>query len=196
MEQTGALFAGTVTLDPVTGLPIAASGDGIDAASIADADAELQQLAVQDNKNSQDATTNLRFEASPRFNSVAIAAGSPSSGRHDVEIEAGIEDVEVELSQEQEDIEQENSAEQYAEADAYASYEGDDAAVTVIQSGLLVAADTGIDAEARSEAEADLEQVADQGNDNSQSATPTVTFTAAPIFGTPAGDASASTGGR
>ena len=65
----------------------------------------------------------------------------------------------------------------------------------MIQSGLLVAADTGIEAEARSEAEADLEQIADQGNDNSQTATPTVAFTAAPIFGTTAGDASASTGG-
>ena len=65
----------------------------------------------------------------------------------------------------------------------------------MIQSGLLVAADTGIDAEARAEAEADLEQVADQGNDNSQTATPTVDFRAAPIFGTPAGDAIASTGG-
>ena len=53
----------------------------------------------------------------------------------------------------------------------------------MIQSGLLVAADTGIEAEARSEAEADLEQIADQGNDNSQTATPTVAFTAAPIFG-------------
>ena len=105
VEQTGALVAGTVTFDPVTGLPIAASGDGIDAAAAAEADAELQQVAVQDNKNSQDATSNLTFDASPRFNSVAIAAGSPSSGRHDVEIGAGIEDVEVELEQEQEDIE-------------------------------------------------------------------------------------------
>ena len=44
VEQTGALFAGTVTFDPVTGLPIDASGDGIDAAAAADADAELQQV--------------------------------------------------------------------------------------------------------------------------------------------------------
>ena len=67
----------------------------------------------------------------------------------DVEIDAGIEDVEVELSQEQEEIDQSNDADQYAVADAYAVYDGDDAAVTVIQSGLLVAADTGIDATAR-----------------------------------------------
>ena len=63
VEQTGALFAGTVTFDPVTGLPIDASGDGIDAAAVADADAELEQLAVQENINSQTATTNLTFTA-------------------------------------------------------------------------------------------------------------------------------------
>ena len=177
VEQTGALFAGTVTFDPVTDLPIDASGDGIDAASVADADAELQQRAVQDNVNSQTAITNLAFTASPKFYTVGVGAG------HDAEIDAGIEEVEVDLSQEQEDIDQSNDADQYAEADADAGYEGDDFAVSVVQSGTLEAADTGIDAEARAEAKADLEQIADQGNDNRQTATPTVAFTAAPIFG-------------
>ena len=54
----------------------------------------------------------------------------------------------------------------------------------VVQSGELVAAGTGIEAEAKAEANADLEQIADQGNENSQTATPTVAFTAAPTFGT------------
>ena len=101
----------------------------------------------------------------------------------DAEIDAGIEDVEVELEQEQEDIEQENEADQYAVADAYAAYTGFGEAVEVVQSGTLEAAATGIEAEARSEADADLEQIADQGNENSQTATPTVAFTAAPTFG-------------
>ena len=57
----------------------------------------------------------------------------------------------------------------------------------MVQSGELDAAGTGIEAEARSEAEADLEQIADQGNDNSQTATPTASFTAAPTFGTATG---------
>ena len=113
VEQTGALFAGTVTFDPITGLPISVSGDGIDAKATAEADAELKQQAVQDNTNSQTATTNLAFTASGAFNTVAIAAGD------DAEIGAGIEDVEAELEQEQEDIDQENEADQYAVADAY-----------------------------------------------------------------------------
>ena len=62
----------------------------------------FSKLAVQDNANSQTATTNLTFTATPTFNTVAICCGD------DAEIDAGIEDVEVELSQEQEDIDQEN----------------------------------------------------------------------------------------
>ena len=45
-----------------------------------------------------------------------------------------------------------------------------------------MAADTGIDAEAKAEANADLEQIADQDNENSQTATPTVAFTASPTL--------------
>ena len=133
--------------------------------------AELEQKVVQDNINRQTATTTLAFTAAPTFNDTGSSVG-------DVEIDAGIEDVEVELEQEQEDIDQSNEAEQYAVADADAGYVGDGYAVTVIQSGTLAAADTGIDAEATAEAEADLEQTADQGNENTQTATPTVAFTA------------------
>ena len=178
VEQTGEVFAGTVSFDPITGLPIDASGNGIEAAAAADADASLEQAAVQDNVNSQTATTSLDFAATAAFNTVAAAA------LDDVEIDAGIEDVEVELEQSQEDIEQENEAEQYGVADAYSAYTGFGETVTVIQSGTLVAADTGIEAEASSEAEAALEQLADQSNSNSQTATPTVALTAAPTFGT------------
>ena len=183
VEQTGALFAGSVTFDPITGLPISVSGDGIDAKATAEADAELKQQAVQDNTNSQTATTNLAFTATPTFNTVAIAAAD------DAEIGAGIEDVEVELEQEQEDIDQENEADQYAVADAYSAYTGFGEAVSVVQSGTLEAAGTGIEAEARSEANAELDQIAVQGNENSQTATPTASFTAAPTFGTTTGHA-------
>ena len=164
---TSALTAG----DFLTG-----SGDGIDAASVADADAELEQQAIQDNINRQTATTNLTFRAAPTFST----ANTNVTG--DVDIDAGIEELEVELSQEQEDIDQSNEAEQYAVADADAGYEGFGYAVSVVQDGTLAAADTGIDAEAKAEASADLEQIADQGNENAQTATPTVAFTAAPTF--------------
>ena len=75
----------------------------------------------------------------------------------------------LELEQEQEDIEQKNKAEQEGEADASA-YSGD---VTVV-SGLdeepvdPIAGDTGIDAESKADADATLEQLADQNNTNSQ----------------------------
>ena len=180
VEQTGSVIAG----DFLTG-----EGDGIDATAAAEADAELQQVAVQDNTNSQSATTNLTFTASGTFNTVAIAAGD------DAEIGAGIEDVEAELEQEQEEIDQDNEADQYAVADAYAAYTGFGEAVSVVQSGTLEAAGTGIEAEARSDADAELSQIADQGNENSQTATPTVAFTAAPTFGTPTGTANVTIGG-
>ena len=191
VEQTGALFAGTVTFDPVTGLPIAASGDGIDAAAAAEADAELRASGGSGQYQQPDATTNLDLhrERRPltrlRLLRVASADGTTSRSK------PGSRTSRLSSRRSRRISIRRTTADQYAEADAYAGYEGDDAAVTVIQSGLLVAADTGIDAEARAEAEADLEQIADQGNDNSQTATPTVAFTAAPIFGTAAGDASA-----
>ena len=188
-------YSGDVTvnvgLDEVPVDPIA--GDtGVDAASEADADADLEQLADQSNDNSQAATTTGSFSASPTFTGVAIVAGaSIVGGQHDVEIAAGIEDVEVEVEQEQEDIEQSNDADQSGEvsAEAYSGY------VDVLQrSGdLLTAGGTGIEAESRAEAEADLDQTAVQSNSNSQTATTSLSFTANPIFGTAGGDASAGT---
>ena len=169
---TSTLIAGAI--DPVTLQPI---GDGIDAASVAEADAELAQQAVQDNINRQEATTALRFTAAPTFgNTGTVTVGG------DVDIDAGIEEIEVELEQEQEDIDQSNEAEQDAVADADAGYEGFGYAVSVVQDGTLAAADTGIDAEASADADAELSQLADQGNENAQTATPTVAFTAAPRF--------------
>ena len=119
----------------------------------------------------------------------------------DAEIEAGIEEVEVELEQEQEDIDQDNEAAQYGAAYATADYAGD---VSVEQSGELTAGTIvydpvtlatsaigdGIDASSEADAEADLEQVADQDNVNSQQIldadadplTPSLTFTADGTF--------------
>ena len=55
VEQSGDLFAGTVVIDPITLTPVAI-GDGIDAASVADAEASLEQQAIQGNLNRQDIT--------------------------------------------------------------------------------------------------------------------------------------------
>ena len=53
MEQSGELIAGTVVIDPLTLTPIAI-GDGIDASSVADAEASLDQQVVQGNLNRQE----------------------------------------------------------------------------------------------------------------------------------------------
>ena len=186
VEQSGTLTAGTVIFDPLTGLPIDAIGDGIDASSVADAEADLEQVAVQSNSNSQainlrpftppaTQTPTVAFTADATFNTVAIAAGD------DAEIEAGIDDVEVELEQEQEDIDQDNDAEQSGEAEAYA-YSGE---VDVEQTGDLFAVEDGIDATSRAEASAELEQQAGQDNVNAQSAATSLAVTASPISGQP-----------
>ena len=164
VEQSGTLTAGTLLSDGAGGFT--PEGDGIDASSVADAEADLEQVAVQSNSNSQAITEDalptpaFAFTADAAFNSVGIGA------RDDAEIEAGIEDVEVELEQEQEDIDQDNSAEQDGEAEAYA-YSGE---VDVEQTGDLFAAEDGIDATSRAEASAELEQQAGQDNLNAQSA--------------------------
>ena len=181
LAEAEAISGAVSVVQPVTsfltaGDPLTGSGDGIDAATTAEADAELEQQAIQDNINRQTATTNLIFRAAPSFSSADTEVGD------DVEIDAGIEEVEVELEQSQEDIDQSNEAEQDAVADADAGYEGFGYAVSVVQGGTLAAADTGIDAEARADADAELSQLADQGNENAQTATPTVAFTAEPTF--------------
>ena len=51
VEQSGTLIAGTVVIDPITLAPVAI-GDGIDAASVADAEASLEQQAIQSNNQS------------------------------------------------------------------------------------------------------------------------------------------------
>ena len=141
-EVDSTAYSGDVTV--ISGLdekprdPIA--GDtGIDAASEADADASLEQVADQSNNNSQEATTTGSFSAAAIINTVAIAAGE------DAEIAAGIEDVEAEVDQDQEDIDQENEAEQAGEAYAMA-YSG---YLEVEQKlgGTLEAGGTGIEAE-------------------------------------------------
>ena len=103
----------------------------------------------------------------------------------DAEIDAGIEDVEAEVDQDQEEIDQANEAEQTGEtyATAYSGY------VEVEQKlgGTLEAGGTGIEAESKAEAVADLDQLAFQDNNNSQTATTNLTFTANPTFGTATG---------
>ena len=191
VEQSGELIAGTLISDGAGGFT--PEGDGIDAASVADAEASLEQVAVQSNNNSQainllpftppaTQTPTVAFTADATFNTLAVAAGD------DAEIEAGIEDVEVELSQEQEDIDQDNDAEQEGEAEAYA-YSGE---VDVEQTGDLFAAEDGIDATSRAEASAELEQQAGQDNVNAQSAATSLEVTASPDFGTTGGEANAS----
>ena len=181
VEQSGELIAGTLISDGAGGFT--PEGDGIDASSVADAEAKLSQVAVQSNSNSQDITEDANpltpafgFTADATFNTVAIAAGD------DAEIEAGIDDVEVSLEQEQEDIDQDNTAEQEGEAEAYA-YSGE---VDVEQTGELFAAEDGIDATSRAEASAELEQQAGQDNVNAQSAATSLAFDASPTFGTTA----------
>ena len=135
VEQSGTLTAGTLISDGAGGFT--PEGDGIDASSVADAEADLEQVAVQSNSNRQDITEDANpltpafgFTADATFNTLAAAAID------DAEIDAGIEDVEVSLEQEQEDIDQDNSAEQDGEAEAYA-YSGE---VDVEQTGDLFAA--------------------------------------------------------
>ena len=182
VAQSGTLTAG----DLLTGI----GGDGIEAASKAEAEADLDQTAIQSNSNRQDInllpftppatqTPTVAFTADATFTNVEIGAGD------DVEIDAGIEDVEVELEQEQEDIDQENEADQDGEAEAEA-YAGD---VYVEQTGELFAVEDGVDATSEAEADAALEQKADQDNLNAQSAATTLAFDASPTFGAAAGDA-------
>ena len=106
-------------------------------------------------------------------------------GRWRREIEAGIEDVDVSVDQDQEDIDQSNEVAQFGPGEdedewgpalAIATAEFGD--VSVKQTGTLYAGDTGIDAQSEADAKAELAQVADQDNRNSQSATTAVTFTA------------------
>ena len=168
VEQTGGLFA---------------VEDGVDATSEAEANASLEQKATRTISTprarprrshstrrrhsgpttgdaSASAVARLRHRA-PADGGVALAAGD------DVEIDAGIEDVEVSLEQEQEEIEQENEAEQEGEVDASA-YSGD----VTVNVGLdevpvdPIAGDTGVDAASEADADADLEQLADQSNIN------------------------------
>ena len=163
------------------------AGDtGVDAASDANAEADLEQFADQSNVNSQTATLGASFSAAATFNAVAIAA------HDDAEIGAGIEDVEVEVDQDQEEIDQSNDADQYGEvyAEAYSGY----VEVVQLSGGIMTAGDTGIEAESRAEAEADLDQTAYQSNENSQTATTNLSFATAPIFGTTNGNANAYTG--
>ena len=108
------------------------------------------------------------FTADATFNTVAV----------DTEIEAGIDDVEVELEQEQEDIDQENESRQVGVADAQ-SYADD---VDVEQSGFLSAAADGVKASSEADANADLDQLALQGNTNAQTAATSLAFTASPSF--------------
>ena len=112
------------------------------------------------------------FTADATFNHVDVAAGD------DAEIEAGIEDVEVELEQEQEDIDQENESRQVGVADAQ-SYADD---VDVEQSGFLSAAADGVKASSEADANADLDQLALQDNNNAQTAATSLAFTASPAF--------------
>ncbi len=146
---------------------------------MADAEASLDQQAVQSNLNRQDITEDadplkpaFAFTADATFTNVAIAAGD------NAEIEAGIEDVEVELEQEQEDIDQENESRQVGVADAQ-SYAD---AVDVEQSGFLSAAADGVKASSEADAKADLDQLALQDNTNAQSAATSFAFTASPSF--------------
>ena len=74
VDQSGVLVAGTI--DPVTLEPI---GDGIDAATRADAEAELEQSAVQDNVNRQNAATNLNFTATPSFTNTRLDGETQST---------------------------------------------------------------------------------------------------------------------
>ena len=190
VEQDGELTAGTLLSDGAGGFT--PEGDGIDASSVADAEADLNQLAVQSNSNSQAITEDadpltpaFGFTADATFNAFGAAAGD------DVEIGAGIEEVDLELEQEQEEIDQDNSAEQYGEAEAYA-YSGE---VDVEQTGELFAAEDGVDATSRAEASAELEQQAGQNNVNDQSAATSLAFDASPSFGTTTGTAVAEGGG-
>ena len=175
---------------------LSAAADGVKASSEADANADLDQLALQDNANAQSAATSLAFTASPSFTNVDVnppltsAEWSSSQVRRSAEIEAGIEDVEVSVDQDQEDIDQSNKSEQVGPwnddaedwGPALAIATSESGSVSVKQTGTLFAGDTGVDAQSEADATATLQQVAGQSNANSQEATTTGTFSASPSF--------------
>ena len=160
---------------------LSAAADGVKASSEADANADLDQLALQGNTNAQTAATSLAFAASPSFTNVLVEANND-----DAEIGAGIEEVEVSVDQDQEDIDQSNKSEQVGPwsddaedwGPALATATSESGSVSVKQTGTLFAGDTGVDAQSEADATATLQQLAGQGNANSQEATTAGTFTA------------------
>ena len=160
---------------------LSAAADGVKASSEADAEADLDQLALQGNTNAQTAATSLAFTASPSFTNVLVEADND-----DAEIGAGIEEVEVSVDQDQEDIDQSNKSEQVGPwnddaedwGPALAIATSESGSVSVKQTGTLFAGDTGVDAQSEADATATLQQLAGQGNANSQEATTAGTFTA------------------
>ena len=162
---------------------LTAAADGVKASSEADANADLDQLALQDNTNAQTAATSLAFTASPTFTDVALTALAATYDRELVQ-SAGIEDVEVSVDQDQEDIDQSNKSEQVGPwnddaedlGPALAIATSESGSVSVKQTGTLFAGDTGVDATSEADATATLQQAAGQSNANSQEATTTGTF--------------------
>ena len=85
-EQVGladaSAYAGDVDVEQSGYLT--AADDGVKASSEADANADLDQLALQDNTNAQTAATSVAFTASPAFTGVlCLLLGGTSRRRRD-----------------------------------------------------------------------------------------------------------------